>query len=143
MLQEAKEFSHRVEKQMKPIIHLFSPVFFIAIGLSLDLKKVQWGSTFIWMLSGSLILAAILGKLFSAFCLKGEGKMMKLIIGTAMVPRGEVGLIFANIGLNAGVLKDDVYTSLVLVVIITTLIAPFSLRWLYSFSTGKKSRARC
>ena len=137
LLHESKEFSKRVEKQMKPIVHLFTPIFFIAIGLSLDLKKIEWGSTFIWMLSGSLILAAILGKLFSAFCLKGESKMLKLIMGTAMVPRGEVGLIFANIGLTAGVLKDDIYTSLVLVIIITTLIAPFALRWLYSISTRK------
>ena len=143
LLQESKEFSHRVEKQMKPIVHLFTPIFFIAIGLSLDLKKIDWGSTFIWMLSGSLIIAAILGKLFSAFCLRGEGRMMKLIIGTAMVPRGEVGLIFANIGLNAGVLKDDVYTSLILVIIITTLAAPFALRWLYSTSTKRKTRASC
>lgn len=133
-LHESKEFSHRVEEQMKPIVHLFTPIFFVAIGLSLDLRKVNWESTFIWVLSGSLILAAIVGKLFSAFFLKGERRIMHLIIGTAMIPRGEVGLIFANVGLNAGVLKDDVYAAIILVITITTLVAPFSLRWLYSYS---------
>jgi Kef-type K+ transport system membrane component KefB len=81
-----------------------------------------------------LILAAIVGKLFSAFFLKGERRIMQLIIGTAMIPRGEVGLIFANVGLNAGVLKDDVYAAIILVITITTLVAPFFLRWLYSYS---------
>jgi len=136
-LHESKEFSHRVEDQMKPIIHLFTPIFFVAIGLSLDLRTVNWNSTFIWILTGSLIVAAIIGKLFSAFFLKGESRIMQLIIGTAMIPRGEVGLIFANVGLNAGVLINDVYASIILVITITTLIAPFSLRWLYSFSKNE------
>lgn len=130
-LRESKEFSQRVEEKMKPIVHLFSPIFFVAIGLSLDIKKVSWDSTFIWVLSGSLILVAIIGKLFSPFLLKGESRIKKLIIGTAMIPRGEVGLIFANIGLNTAVLKNDVYTAIILVVIVSTLLAPFCLRWLY------------
>lgn len=138
-LNESKEFSHRVEEQMKPIVHLFTPIFFVAIGLSLDLKSVNWESTFIWLLSGTLILAAIIGKLFSAFFLKGESRLMQLIIGTAMIPRGEVGLIFANVGLTAGVLKNDIYAAVILVITLTTLIAPFSLRWLYSYS--KKENA--
>lgn len=140
-LQETKEFSHRVEEQMKPIVHLFTPIFFVAIGLSLNLRNVNWESPFIWVLSGSLIFVAIIGKLFSAFFIKGESWLMQLIIGTAMIPRGEVGLIFANVGLNAGVLKDDVYAAIILVITITTLVAPFSLRWLYSYSKNNKSTA--
>lgn len=133
-LHESKEFSHRVEKQMKPIIHLFTPIFFVAIGLSLNLKTINWGSMYIWVLTGSLALAAILGKLLSAFFLKGESRIMKFIIGTAMSPRGEVGLIFANVGLTVGVLQDDIYAAIILVITITTLVAPFSLRWLYNYS---------
>lgn len=133
-LHESKEFSHRVEKQMRPIVHLFTPIFFVAIGLSLDLKAVNWQSMYIWALTGSLVLVAIIGKLFSAFFLKGEKRIMQFIIGTAMIPRGEVGLIFANVGLNAGVLKSDVYAAIILVITITTLLAPFSLRWLYNYS---------
>ena len=136
-LQETKKFSLRIEETMKPIIHLFTPIFFVSIGLSLDFTEVNWSSTFIWLLTGSLLFAAIFGKLLSSFFLKGENRLMKLIIGTAMIPRGEVGLIFANIGLTVGVLKNDVYTSLILVIAITTLIAPFILRWLYSFEKTK------
>ena len=132
-LHESKDFSHRVEEQMKPIVHLFTPIFFVAIGLSLDLRTINWESSFVWVLSGSLIVVAIIGKLFSAFFLKGESRIMQLIIGTAMVPRGEVGLIFASVGLNAGVFKNDVYAAMILVITITTLVAPFSLRWLYSY----------
>jgi len=138
-LNESKEFSHRVEKQMKPIVHLFTPIFFVSIGLSLDLRTINWESSFIWMLSGSLVLVAIIGKLFSAFLLKGESWYMRLIIGTAMIPRGEVGLIFANIGLTAGVLENDVYASIILVITMTTLVAPFALRWLYSFAKSENT----
>lgn len=132
-LQESKKFSIRIEEHMRPIIHLFTPIFFVSIGLSLDFTNVNWGSTFIWLLTGSLLVAAIFGKLLSGILLKDESRLMKLIVGTAMIPRGEVGLIFANIGLTVGVLKNDIYTSLILVIAITTLIAPFALRWLYSF----------
>ncbi len=141
LLRESREFSHRIEEQMKPIVHLFTPIFFVAIGLSLNLRNVNWESAFIWMLCCSLILAAIAGKLFSAFFITGESRIKKLIIGTAMIPRGEVGLIFANIGLAAGVLKDDIYAAIILVITITTLVAPFSLRWLYSYSE-KKDRSK-
>lgn len=132
-LHESKEFSNRVEQQMKPIVHLFTPIFFVSIGLSLNLSSINWDSSFIWIFSGSLTLVAIIGKLFSAFFLRGESRLKQLIIGTAMIPRGEVGLIFANVGLNAGVLNNDIYAAIILVVTVTTLVAPFSLRWLYTF----------
>jgi len=127
-LHQAPEFSHRVEKQMKPIVHLFSPIFFVAIGLSLNLKTIEWGSSFIWVMTLSLFVAAALGKAFSGFLLIKETLKTKLIVGTAMIPRGEVGLIFANVGLTAGVLSNDIYTALILVIALTTLLAPLVLR---------------
>lgn len=134
LMNQSHEFSHRVEEEMRPIVHLFTPIFFVTIGLSLDLKNVDWGSTFIWMLGGALIVVAILGKLLSGFLLPGMKKMSKFIVGAAMVPRGEVGLIFANVGLTVGVLKNDIYATIVLVIAVTTLLAPFSLRWLFAKS---------
>ncbi|MBA2726678.1 MAG: cation:proton antiporter [Parachlamydiaceae bacterium] len=127
---QAPEFSHKVEKQMKPIVHLFTPIFFVAIGLSLNLKTIDWGSLYIWMITGLLFISAIIGKLASGFLLKKETFTTKLIVGTAMIPRGEVGLIFANIGLTAGVFKDDIYASIILVIAFTTLLAPFALRYI-------------
>lgn len=137
LMHQSHEFSQRVEEQMRPIVHLFTPIFFVTIGLSLDLKNMNWNSTFIWMLGGALIIVAILGKLLSGFLLTGMKRISKFIVGTAMIPRGEVGLIFANIGLNAGVLKNDVYATLILVIAATTLLAPFSLRWLFAKSDSK------
>jgi Kef-type K+ transport system membrane component KefB len=130
-LNKVPDFSARVEKQMQPIVHLFSPIFFVAIGLSLDLSQVSWSSGFVWTLMGSLFVVAVLGKLFSGFLIKGESYSSKLVIGTAMIPRGEVGLIFANVGLTAGVFKADVYAAIILVIALTTLVAPFFLKILY------------
>lgn len=131
-LHETPNFSHRVEEQMKPIVHLFSPIFFVSIGLSLNLKEVAWDSMNVWMLTSVLLIAGVAGKLVAGFFLKGESTFSKLVIGTAMVPRGEVGLIFANVGLSSGVLQDETYASIILVITVTTLLAPFGLRWLYS-----------
>lgn len=130
-MKQNKEFSVDVEKQMKPVVHLFCPIFFVSIGLSLNLKEVDWQSSFIWGFSAIVLIAAIIGKLFSG-CLLTDLKWIKRwIVGTAMIPRGEVGLIFANIGLDAGILKDDVYAGIIIVITLTTLAAPFALRLLY------------
>lgn len=126
----APEFSHKVEEQMKPIVHLFTPIFFVAVGLSLDLQTVNWTSAFIWSITSLLFLAAVLGKLLSGFVLWKEKLKTKLIIGTSMIPRGEVGLVFANVGLQTGIIKDDLYASVILVIALTTLLAPFALRYI-------------
>jgi Kef-type K+ transport system membrane component KefB len=129
-LHQSESFSSRVEEQMKPIIHLFTPIFFVAIGLSLNLREVNWGSPFVWVFGVVLLLIAILGKQLSGFFLRKETFSSKVIVGAAMVPRGEVGLIFANVALSTGAIHNDAYTALILVVVATTLIAPFFLRWL-------------
>lgn len=130
-LHQAPEFSRKVKEQMKPIVHLFAPIFFVAIGLSLNLKTINWESTFIWILTGSLLIAAIVGKLVSGFLLQKESFKTKLIVGTAMIPRGEVGLIFANVGLTAAILQNEDYASLILVIALTTLLPPFALKYIY------------
>jgi len=129
---EPGTFSHRVEEEMRPIIHLFTPIFFVAIGLSLNLREINWSSPFLWTLGGGLIFVAVVGKLVSGFFLTHMKPISKFIVGMAMIPRGEVGLIFANVGLSLGVLKNDVYATVILVIVVTTLIAPFFLRWLFA-----------
>jgi Kef-type K+ transport system membrane component KefB len=127
----AKEFSHHVEEQMKPIVSLFTPIFFVSIGMSLDFTAVHWTSSYIWLLTGMLLLIAIVGKMLSGFVLYRETLLKRVIIGNAMVPRGEVGLIFANIAVNSAVFNNETYTAITLVIALTTLVAPFSLRYLY------------
>lgn len=79
-------------------------------------------------MAGLLVLIAIVTKMISGVWAKG-GLRTKLSTGIAMVPRGEVGLIFAEVGKEAGVFDDLIYAIIVFVVALTTLIAPVLLRF--------------
>ena len=123
-------FAERIETQMKPIVQLFTPIFFVMVGLSLNLREIDWSSPFIWLFSLSLLIAAVAGKLFGALLLK-ENWHVRWMIGTAMIPRGEVGLIFAELGRESGILSNEVYAGMVIVIAVTTLLPPFVMKWYY------------
>ena len=123
------EFAEHTQQQMRPIIHLFTPLFFVMVGLSLDLKSVDWSSVFIWLFSISIAITAILGKMVGPWLLR-ETPHRKIAIGMAMVPRGEVGLIFAELGRTANVFDAEVYAAMVIVIAYTTLFSPI---WIRSF----------
>lgn len=124
------EFSHKIEEQMKPIIQLFTPIFFVAIGLSLDLNQIDWSSLFFWGFSMTIVFVAICGKFTGALFIH-EPFPRKIVIGMAMVPRGEVGLIFAGLGSAAGVFTVDIYTALIMVVLYTSLFSPYWIKLYY------------
>ena len=124
------DFAHRVEGQMKPIIHLFTPIFFVMVGLSLNLREVDWESPFIWLFSLSLAVVAVIGKVAGAMLIR-ESWPARLAIGMAMVPRGEVGLIFAELGRVSGVFDNEIYAGMVIVIALTTLLPPFAMKWFY------------
>jgi Kef-type K+ transport system membrane component KefB len=130
-LHESKHFAHKVEDQMRPIVHLFTPIFFVAIGLSLNLRDIDWTSGTIWLVGGSLLAAALVGKLLSGFSLWRETRFLQIAVGVAMIPRGEVGLIFAEVGKTAKIFDDTLYAALIIVIAVTTLAPPFFLRALY------------
>ncbi len=132
------EFAQRIEGQMRPIIHLFTPVFFVMVGLSLNFREIDWSSPFIWTFSLSLLLVAVLGKLAGAFLIK-ESLRLRSIIGLAMVPRGEVGLIFAELGRAGGIFDNEVYAAIVIVIALTTLLPPFAMKLLYQLAPNGKS----
>lgn len=123
-------FAHRIEDQMKPIVQLFTPIFFVFVGLSLNLREIDWSSSFIWIFSLSLLLVAVVGKLVGAFLIK-EPCVARWIIGMAMIPRGEVGLIFAELGRVSGIINNEIYAGMVIVIALTTLLPPFVLKWFY------------
>jgi Kef-type K+ transport system membrane component KefB len=123
-------FAERIETQMKPIVQLFTPIFFVMVGLSLNLREIDWSSPFIWVFSLSLLVAAVAGKLFGALLLK-ESWPVRWMIGTAMIPRGEVGLIFAELGRESGILSNETYAGMVIVIALTTLLPPFVMKWYY------------
>jgi Kef-type K+ transport system membrane component KefB len=130
-IQIDEPFTKRVELSLKPIIYLFVPIFFVNIGVLLNLKEVSWSSSFIWIFTLSLLVCAIVGKLSSGLVLRKESSLIKLAVGLAMIPRGEVGLVFAEVGKSNNIFNQDVYAALTLVVAITTLIAPIGLKYLY------------
>jgi len=130
-LHSDEAFADRIETQMKPIVQLFTPIFFVMVGLSLNLREIDWSSPFIWQFSVFLVVIAIAGKLLGAMFLR-ESWPTRLMIGTAMIPRGEVGLIFAELGRESGIFTNEVYAGMIIVIALTTILPPFVMKWYYS-----------
>lgn len=126
-----ENFAHRIEEQMRPIIHLFTPIFFVMVGLSLNLHEIDWSSPFIWSFSLLFFVIAVLGKFSGVFFIR-EPFQMKMIIGLAMVPRGEVGLIFAELGRVSGIFNNEIYAGIIIVIALTTILPPLVMKWSYS-----------
>jgi len=123
-------FVQRIENNMKPIIHLFTPIFFVMVGLSLNLQKVDWSSSSIWQMSMVFITLAMLSKLAGAFLIK-ESAHFRWAVGISMIPRAEVGLIFAELGRISGVFDYDLYAVMILTIAATTVLPPFMMKWFY------------
>ena len=124
------KFAERIENEMRPIIQLFTPIFFVMVGLSLNLQAIDWTSAFIWSFSLLFLLVAIIGK-FSGAAFTSEPLRQKIIIGVAMIPRGEVGLIFAELGRTSGIFNNEIYAGMIIVIALTTLLPPFLLKYIY------------
>jgi Kef-type K+ transport system membrane component KefB len=124
-------FANKIDQSMRPIVSLFTPIFFVAVGLSLNLREIDWSSSFIWLFSLSLLVVAFFGKLFGPLLLR-ERLPIRLVIGLAMVPRGEVGLIFAELGRVSGIFNNEVHASLIIIIAVTTLVPPFLMKHIYS-----------
>ncbi len=128
---------HGLEVQLQPIAAFLVPIFFVATGAGVDLGAV--GSEAL-LLAGLLTLAAIAGKQACSLVAFGEG-VDRTSVGIGMIPRGEVGLIFAAVGttLTVGgepVLPPSTYAAVVLMVMATTLVTPPALKW--SLARGQR-----
>jgi len=99
--------------------------------LSLNLHQIDWASPFIWQFSILFFIIAILGK-FSGAIFINESWKMRLIIGLSMAPRGEVGLIFAELGRVSGIFNNEIYAAMIIVITLTTILPPLIIKWLYS-----------
>ena len=130
-LHNDRKFAGRIEVQMNPIVYIFSPIFFVTVGLSLSLREIDWSSPFIWSFAGGFFIVAVVGKFAGAMIIKAT-RPQRVAIGLAMMPRGEVGLIFAELGRSTGIFNAEVYAGMVIVIALTTLLAPFALRWFYA-----------
>ncbi len=77
-----------------------------------------------------------MGKLLGALFIK-ESWASRIMIGMSMVPRGEVGLIFAELGRLSGIFSHEVHASMVIVIVLTTIIPPFAMKWFYKHYSYK------
>jgi len=122
----------RVEEYVDKLEIIFGPLFFAIIGAQVNLTGINIE---VLILSAIVIIVAIISKLAgcglpSLMFLRNKSKAM--IVGIGMISRGEVGLIVAGIGVTSGVLSSNIYTSIIIMVAITTLVTPLWLRKAYS-----------
>ncbi|MDO8480681.1 MAG: cation:proton antiporter [Nanoarchaeota archaeon] len=114
-----------VEHLIQPLGHFLIPIFFVMTGLHVKLETLF--NLPILLTALGVAAVAIFGKVATGLV---AGKVDKWLVGWGMVPRGEVGLIFAAIGKSLGVVNDTVYSIIIIVVILTTLLPPPILAWL-------------
>jgi Kef-type K+ transport system membrane component KefB len=128
-----------LEKLVHPVSSFLVPIFFVLMGMRTDLLAMARPG--ILGLAVALTLAAILGKQVCSLGVIGKGTD-RLTVGLGMIPRGEVGLIFANVGLTlvvAGerIINEATFSAVVVMVIVTTLVTPPALRWSLGRSRGE------
>ena len=128
--------AHDIAKAIAPVGHAFVPLFFVVVGAAVNVRTFWPGQPGGWTtlaVGGSLIAVAVLGKFaagYAPFWFRGR----KAVIGVGMIPRGEVGLIFAQMGYRAGVFSapnEYMFSALTLMVMATTFLAPPLLRVLF------------
>jgi Kef-type K+ transport system membrane component KefB len=112
---------HEIEESATQLGFFFVPMFFASVGASVDLSALVTREALI--VGSLLIVVGVAGKVLAGFApwwFKGN----KLLVGVALVPRGEVGLIFAKLGLASGVLSNSRFGALMLMVVVTTFLTP-------------------
>lgn len=124
--------NRRLEDALMPLSALLVPIFFVATGIAVDLSQFSGGD--VWVLAIALTVVAIIGKLVCGLGAREPG-MNRLAIGLGMIPRGEVGLIFAQVGQGLmgpdgdPVIDKGTFSAIVVMVMVTTMITPPLLKW--------------
>jgi Kef-type K+ transport system membrane component KefB len=114
-----------LDNLVEPLESIFAPVFFVLMGMQVNLAV--FGDPATLVLAGTFTTVAVVGKLVAG-AVAGDN-LDRLTVGFGMVPRGEVGLIFASIGRSLGVIEDRIFTAMVIMVVLTTFTTPLALRW--------------
>ena len=132
----------KVEEYVSKLGIIFAPLFFAIIGAQVDLRGVNIEVLY---LSGIIIVIAVVTKLVGCglpalIFLKNKGRAMK--VGIGMVSRGEVGLIVAGVGVSSGALSVDIYTTVIIMVALTTIITPIWLKIAYRKEENGKAQIK-
>jgi len=125
--------AREIEHGMTELGNFFVPIFFVSVGAAVDIHVFNPsipGNRTTLLVGGLLIAAAVIGKFAAGYAIPWfKGK--KNVIGVGMIPRGEVGLIFAQMGLSSGVFDAKLFGAVTLMVLVTTFLAPPLLRILF------------
>ena len=129
----------KIENYIEKIGLIFAPLFFSIIGAQVNFRVINMD---ILLLSGVIIVIAVVTKLFGCglpamLFLKSKARGMR--VGIGMISRGEVGLIVAGVGMSAGILSQDVYSTIVIMVVATTIITPIWLKIEYRKESRRAS----
>lgn len=120
-----------LEEQVVPVADILVPVFFVCVGARTDLgvlNPADPSNREGLILAGFLIVVAMIGKAIAGYTIFGRPDLNKLAIGVGMIPRGEVGLVFAGVGSASGALSPATEAAIIVMVIVTTFVAPPFLR---------------
>ncbi|HTL88708.1 MAG TPA: cation:proton antiporter [Leptolyngbya sp.] len=122
---------NQLDEQIKPIADILVPIFFVTVGARADLSvlnPIVPENRPGLVIAGFLMVVAILGKVVTGWVITGQPGINRLAIGIGMIPRGEVGLVFAGIGSASGALSKPLEAAIIIMVILTTFLAPPFLR---------------
>lgn len=124
------EHQAHIQAAIKPVADVFIPIFFVLMGAAVTLHHLNPLERQNWpvlLLAGGLIVVALIGKLAAGFGAIGP-RINRWVVGVGMIPRGEVGVIFATMGLAHHVLDEAQYGAILLVVVVTTFLSPILLK---------------
>jgi len=130
-----------LDEQVKPVADMLVPVFFVTVGTKVDLgvlNPLVPGNREGLIIATFLIAIAIIGKVVTGWAVFGQPGINRLAVGVGMIPRGEVGLVFAAIGAASGTLDKPLQAAIVIMVILTTFLAPPLLRFAFKQSPEEK-----
>lgn len=116
-----------LKQQVLPIADMLVPIFFVVVSAKTNIGVLNPAipdNREGLIMAAFLILVAILGKVVTGFTVFGQPEINRLAIGVGMIPRGEVGLVFAGIGTASGVLSGPLNAAIIMMVILTTFLAP-------------------
>ncbi|NJM95913.1 MAG: cation:proton antiporter [Phormidesmis sp. RL_2_1] len=123
-----------LEEQITPIADMLVPVFFVTVGARTDisvLNPLVPANREGLIIASFLVVVAIIGKTITGYAVFGQPGINRLAVGFGMIPRGEVGLVFAGVGAASGVLSESLDAAIIVMVIVTTFIAPPLLRLVF------------
>jgi Kef-type K+ transport system membrane component KefB len=135
------EARDELEHEIRPLASIFTPFFFAVTGAQLDLGALLdprvAGLAIVLAVAG--VITKALGGLIGA---RSIGRWGSVAVGVGMVPRGEVGIVVANLGLAAGLLTGDLFSAVVVAVVLTTVVAPYLLNWAIPKAVAERKAAQ-